>query len=110
MNRKKLIILISLGFILVGAFFMVAWGGYQMWRDFLYSSEVLGVTLNQKNIANLSVFVLIPFIFSGMLMAVYHFSVDLAMRILNRSSLLITVIGSVLYYLAALTVVVLTSR
>lgn len=90
---------------------MVGWGGYHLWRDFLYSSEVLGVTLNQKNIANLSVFILIPFMFSGMLMAVYHFSVDLAMKILSRSSLLVTAIGSVLYYLSALTLVIfLASR
>ncbi len=111
MNKNKLISLISLGFILIGALFMVGWGGYHLWRDFLYSSEVLGVTLNQKNIANLSVFILIPFMFSGMLMAVYHFSVDLAMKILSRSSLLVTAIGSVLYYLSALTLVIfLASR
>ena len=115
MVKNKLITLISLGFILSVAVIMVAWGGYHLWRDFLYPSEVLaevlGVTLNQKNMANLSVFILMPFAFGGMLMAVYHFSVDLAMRILSRSSLLVTVIGSVLYYMAVLTIVIfLTSR
>lgn len=111
MNRNKLITLISLGFILSVAIIMVAWGGYHLWRDFLYSSEVLGVTLNQKNMANLSVFVLMPFAFGGMLMAVYHFSVDLAMRILSRSGLLVTLIGSFLYYLVVLTIVIgLASR
>ncbi len=90
---------------------MVAWGGYHVWVDFLSSSEVLGVTLNQKTLANLSVFILIPFVFSGMLMAVYRFSVDLAMKILGQASLLVTLIGSILYYLFVLTMMVtLSSR
>src|SRR3989338_8090295 len=110
MVKNKLITLISLGFILSIAVIMVAWGGYHLWRDFLYPSEVLaevlGVTLNQKNMANLSVFVLMPFAFGGILMAVYHFSVELAMKILSRSSLLVSLIGSFLYYLSVLTMVI----
>ncbi|MBI3019213.1 MAG: hypothetical protein HYY61_04910 [Deltaproteobacteria bacterium] len=111
MRQSKLIILISLGFILSVAIFMVAWGSCHVWWDFLHSSEVLGVTLNQKNMANLSVFILMPFAFGGMLMAVYHFSVDLAMKILSRSGLLVALIGNFLYYLFVLTIVIyLASR
>ncbi|HBQ21707.1 MAG: hypothetical protein A2Z91_03035 [Deltaproteobacteria bacterium GWA2_38_16] len=102
MAKKRLITLISLGIIVIGSLLVFAICGYHLWLQEgiqgLASQEVLGVKLNQKNLANLSVFILMPFGFSGMLMAVYHYSVETAIKILDSSALLISAVGGALNY------------
>ncbi len=80
--------------------------GFTLWLKegwgFIASQEILGVELTEKNLANLSVFIILPFGFGGMLLAVYHFSVDLALRILNYAAALVSIVGTVLNYLFTL--------
>lgn len=100
MWAKRLSIPILLGFILLGCTGVFIYCGYTLWLQ--EGWNVIRADMTEKNLASLSVFIILPFGFGGMLLAVYHFSVDLALRILEYSAGLVSVVGSILNFFFSL--------
>jgi hypothetical protein len=108
MFSNRYTVLILLGIILSASAGGVLWGGYHLIAEQglsdLFSSKVMGVALNQKTLSSLSVFVLLPFGLSGILMGIYTLSVEFAMKLLNSAALIVSMIGSTLNYFFTVTI------
>ncbi|MBI4040272.1 MAG: hypothetical protein HY390_00220 [Deltaproteobacteria bacterium] len=95
-----MVVLLALVAIGYGGFHLIAQEGLQG----LFTREVMGVDLNQKTMAHISIFLIMPFGLGGILMAIYQFSADLAVKLLNVAALLVSILGSTINYFLTLTI------
>lgn len=115
MAGKRLILSLLLGIIVIGAFCGAVYAGIALYAEQgwsgLISSEMLGLPLRQKYLADFSVLVLTPFVFSGMLLAVYRLSTTWALRLVNIASVLVAIVGGLLnvLFLLAITISLILS-
>ena len=112
MKQKPLILWILLG-IIVGVASVSAFVGgaeyyFQEGIKGILSSEVAGVRLTQKHVANIATFLFMPFMFGGILLAIYEFSIDFALKLLESAVIIVGVIGGALNYFFVLTLVTIS--
>lgn len=109
MIKTRVISITLILFILISTFSLASLLGIGLWREEgglsgLFSSDVLGVPLTQRTLANVSVFLILPFLFGGMLMALYQWSIDFAMKAFNAAGVIVSFIGGVINYFFSLTI------
>ena len=110
MKKKDLIYPILLGIILVGSLAGAIWSGagLAIGEGFqgLLSGDVLGVHLKQRQIANLTAFIIMPFMIGGLLLTFFEMAADVAMHVFNYSALLVGLLGGILntFFILILTI------
>lgn len=103
MVKTRVISISLILFIVISSFSLASYLGIGLWIEEgglrgVLSSDVLGVPLTQRTLANVSVFLLLPLLFGGMLMALYRCSVDFAMKVFNAAGVIVSFMGGAINY------------